>query len=225
VRLRLLGVAVAALAAAGCGKVATGRDDATLWITRDRGAHVLLVRHVPSGVTAMQALERAAKVKTSYGGRFVQAVNGSEGSRTASRDWFYYVNGIEADRSAVEYRLHQGDVEWWDYHSWSAGRDVPVVVGAFPEPLLHGYAGKTHPTTMRVDHVRWTRNVSRLARLVRARKTAPPPRNEVVVVPGGEFRATIDRRTLAVRFTIGIRAVRRLAANPAAARFRYEGLP
>jgi hypothetical protein len=99
---------------AGCGGTS---GTATLRITRDRGHHVLLVARVPAGLTAMQALERKAKVKTSYGGRFVVAINGL--TSAPHRDWFYFVNGIEADRSAVEVRLHQGDKLWWDFRAWS----------------------------------------------------------------------------------------------------------
>jgi hypothetical protein len=140
VRLLAPVVLVAALAA-GCG--AGTKGSAAVWVTRDRGAHVLLVAKVPAGLTAMQALRRVTKVKTRYGGRFVQSIDGLSGSATAQRDWFYFVNGYEADRGAAEYRLHDGDVEWWDYRSWAAGEaTVPVVVGAFPEPFLHGYAGK-----------------------------------------------------------------------------------
>jgi hypothetical protein len=119
---------------------------ATVWVTRDRGAHVLLVRTVPAGLTAVQGLERVARVKTRYAGRFVQAINGISGSLTRQEDWFYFVNGYEADRSAAEYRLHPGDVEWWDYRSWKEGMRVPIVVGAFPEPFLHGWSGRTRPT-------------------------------------------------------------------------------
>ena len=40
--------------------------------------------------------------------------------------------------------MHPGDVLWWDYRHWSGGgMSVPVVVGAYPEPFLHGFAGKT----------------------------------------------------------------------------------
>ena len=35
------------------------------------------------------------------------------------RDWFYFVNGSLANRSAAEVRLHDGDVEWWDYRAWT----------------------------------------------------------------------------------------------------------
>ena len=51
-----------AAALAGCGGQAT-HGTATLWVTRDRGAHVLLVRSVPAGETAMQALTRAVEVE------------------------------------------------------------------------------------------------------------------------------------------------------------------
>ena len=67
---------------------------------------MLLVARVPAGLTAMQALERKAKVKTSYGGRFVDAIDGV--ASASHRDWFYFVNGVDGDRSAVEVRLREG---------------------------------------------------------------------------------------------------------------------
>jgi hypothetical protein len=141
VRRILLVLAVAALA--GCGGENGGT--ATLWITRDNGAHVILERKVPAGLTAMQGLDRIAAIKTRYAGRYVQSINGIEGSIAARSDWFYFINGYEADRSAAEYRLHDGDVEWWDFRSWRKRMREPVVVGAFPEPFLHGYGGKRLP--------------------------------------------------------------------------------
>jgi uncharacterized protein DUF4430 len=138
-----LALVLAVAALAGCGGEDGGR--ATIWITRDRGAHVLLQKSVPSGLTAMQALDRVADVDTRYGGRFVEAIGGIAGSLDARRDWFYFINGYEADRSAAEYRLHDGDVEWWDFRSWRTQMREPLVVGAFPEPFVHGYGGKTLP--------------------------------------------------------------------------------
>jgi hypothetical protein len=99
---------------AGCGGE-TGT--ATLRVTRDRGHDVLLVARVPAGLTAMQALERKAKIQTSYGGRFVVAINGL--ASAPHHDWFYFVNGVVGDRSAVEVRMHRGDTLWWDYRSWT----------------------------------------------------------------------------------------------------------
>jgi hypothetical protein len=142
---------LAAWLLAGCGTGGT-KGTASVWVTRDRGAKVILVRGVPAGLTAMQALERVARVKSRYGGRFVQSIEGIAGSASALRDWLYFVNGYEADRGAAEYRLRPGDVEWWDYRSWSGGAiHVPVAVGAFPEPFLHGYDGKRRPTIVYGD--------------------------------------------------------------------------
>lgn len=182
---RLAGVAACfAFAAllAGCGAGETS-GTASVWVTRDRGAKVLLVEKVPAGLTAMQALRRVAEVKTRYGGRFVQAINGLEGSISARRDWFYFVNGYEGDRSAAEYRLHPGDVEWWDYRSWASGsgRHIPVVVGAFPEPFLHGYGGRRRPVVVVGSK---SQGVRALARRLRARylpSIAQAPRDSNVL--------------------------------------------
>ena len=35
-----------------------------------------------------------------------------------TRDWFFFVNGIEADVGAAEYELSPGDVVQWDYRDW-----------------------------------------------------------------------------------------------------------
>jgi hypothetical protein len=149
---RLLLALLAALLLAACGEErGQGEGNASLWITRDRGEEVVLTVDVPAGLTAMQALQREADVETRFGGRFVQSINGVEGSLSGRRDWFYFVNGIEADRSAAEYRLRDGDVLWWDFHSWSGQRRARVWVGAFPEPFLHGYAGERRPTALLHD--------------------------------------------------------------------------
>jgi hypothetical protein len=119
---RLASLLVITLALAGCGG---SGGSATLKVTRDHGRQVLLTATVPAGLTAMQALQRKAEVKTSYGGRFVDSINGV--SSAPRRDWFYFVNGKLGDRSAAEVRLHAGDVELWDYRRWSnpAGMQAP----------------------------------------------------------------------------------------------------
>jgi hypothetical protein len=139
-------VAAAALLAGGCGGGA-GKRDATLWVTRDRGATTLKAQSVRSGLTAAQALESAAKVKTAYSGEFITGIDGVESAD--HRDWFVYVNGYASDRGATDYVLHPGDVEWWDYRSWGDPNAAPLVAGAFPEPFLHGFDGKRRPAAVR----------------------------------------------------------------------------
>jgi hypothetical protein len=153
----------------GCGGGESGH--ATLWVTRDQGAHVLLQRQVPAGLTAMQALDRVTDITTRYSGRYVQSINGINGSLNARQDWFYFINGYEADRSAAEYRLRNGDVEWWDFRSWRNQLREPVVVGAFPEPFLHGYGGRRLPARVvyKLDAQRFA--AERLATLVGGRAT------------------------------------------------------
>ena len=48
----------------------------------------------------MRMLERSFKVTTRYGGGFVESIDGHAGS-SARRDWFYYVNGIQATQGAA----------------------------------------------------------------------------------------------------------------------------
>jgi hypothetical protein len=228
VKLRFLTLALAVAALAGCGGESGGKS--TLWITRDAGAHVLLVREVPAGLTAMQALDRAADVKTRYAGRFVQAINGIEGSVNEQRDWFYFINGIQADRSAAEYRLHRGDIEWWDYRSWRGNPEYPVVIGAFPEPLIHGFDGKRRPTAVRFRRPELAALGKELGRFVRARsvgpdgKSVPKGWNLLDLGPGKLFYVSnADDPTGPVTFEIGAETARRLLRDPAAYRFRFIG--
>jgi hypothetical protein len=216
--VRALVAAAAVVALTGCSSSTSGHGRATVWITRDRGAHVLVVRKVPAGLTAMQALQRVSKVDTRYGGRFVQAINGIEGSLSKRRDWFYFVNGYEADRSAAEYRLHPGDVEWWDYRSWRNEMHVPVVVGAFPEPFLHGYAGKRRPAVVVADDPAAR---ARLGRLIGAR--AGKNANVLSVEAGAPTRLEAsggDTPGAPIRFRF-VGDWRQLLRRPFPFRFRY----
>jgi hypothetical protein len=233
---RAAALALLALALAGCGSAAGGGEgSATLWVTRDRGAHVLLVRTVPAGQTAMQALRREAKVDTRYGGRFVQAINGVRGSLSRRRDWFYFVNGYEADRSAAEYRLRAGDVEWWDFRSWRGRMEQPVVVGAFPEPFLRGYDGKRRQAVVRYGGSSLARGARALGRLIRAKSVAPlqtpaPKDANVLQVVEGlrpRFDATLRQpgggAGSPVFFTY-VGNPTRLARHPEFFRYRYAWL-
>jgi hypothetical protein len=221
-RVRAGLVLVAAALLSGCGGRAHGT--ARLWITRDEGAHVLLTATVPAGLTAMQALDREVKLETRYGGRYVQAIDGIEGSLTRERDWFYFVNGYEGDRSAAEYRLHPGDVEWWDYRSWRHRFRAPVVVGAFPEPFLHGYDGRRRAAVVVGQRTASARRLARLldARIVPTRAEAPRGANVLEVVPSARtsFSASVAGAPGGPVTFVFRGDLRRLAAGYA--RFRYE---
>ena len=113
---RLLGLLVPARAAlAGLrprrGRVA-GAGDAEVTVTRDFGAASRARRaaqDVRGGETVMRLLQRKFDVETRYGGGFVQEIDGVAGGRAGGRrvDWFYYVNGIEADVGAGERELER----------------------------------------------------------------------------------------------------------------------
>ncbi len=104
------------------------------------------------GECAMDALRSVADVETSYGGGFVNAINGIgsgyRGSQSTKGDWFYYINGISANTGAADYILHEGDVVRWDYHEWSYQTFIPAIIGDFPEPFLHGVRGKIPSTVI-----------------------------------------------------------------------------
>jgi uncharacterized protein DUF4430 len=215
------GLLVLTLVVAGCGGGGRMHGTATLWVTRDRGAQVVFRGEVPAGLTAMQALDRRLDVTTRYGGRFVQSIAGIDGSLGGQRDWFFFVNGVEADRSAAEVRLRPGDVEWWDYRSWRDALSVPVVVGAFPEPFRHGYGWVKPGARVVALHRADAAVATRLARVVGRASTSPP--NTIRIDPRVPARwARAERAGRVVRLTLGVEAARRLARDPGAVRFRYE---
>ena len=211
--MRTVALVAFVLALAGCGGEHT-HGTATLWVTSDRGAHVLFAGNVPAGLTAMQALVRVQKVSTRYGGRYVQSIGGVSGSVSAEKDWFFFVNGVESDTGAAEVHLHPGDVEWWDYRSWRrGGMSVPVVVGAFPEPFLHGFQWAKPGATIKGGGA--------LATLL-GHVVGPGP-NEIDIessVPPDAARAERDGNK--VRLVLGVRIAEKLSSDPTALAYRYE---
>jgi hypothetical protein len=142
-----------ALALAGCGLGAGsehGGAGAQLRVTRDFGRTTVTSASLPrirSSDTVMRFLQAHTKTTTRYGGGFVQSIDGIAGNSKAGRhDWFYFVNGVEAPSGAADRALAPGDVVQWDYRRWDASPRVPAIVGAFPEPFLHGQKGTRYPT-------------------------------------------------------------------------------
>jgi hypothetical protein len=152
-RARLAAALLAALALAGCGLGEGSERDgagATLRVTRDFG-HELVASGGEAKVREDQTVMRlltseTEKVTTRFGGRFVQSIDGVSGKgATGGADWFYWVNGILADKGAADYVLSPGDVVQWDYRDWQVTQDIRAIVGAYPEPFLSGVGGKKLP--------------------------------------------------------------------------------
>lgn len=150
--------AVTLSAVAGCG-VGAGSQEAgggvELRVTRDFGERRLSqgsAATVREGDTVMRFLRASNKITTRYGGGFVQSIDGLSGKgRGGGEDWFFYVNGIGSDRGAADYDLHPGDVVQWDYRYWRAAQDARAMVGAFPEPFVHGIDGKRFPVRVECE--------------------------------------------------------------------------
>ncbi len=171
---RLRGVAAAlalavlpALTGCGVGPGAEKAGGVELRVTRDFGQerlHAASRDRLRDGETVMRLLQSERRVKTAYGGGFVRSIDGLAGEGAAARrDWFYFVNGLEASVGAAERRLSPGDVVQWDHRQWDATMSVPAIVGAFPEPMRSGTEGKRLPVRVECadDRGRACREASR----------------------------------------------------------------
>ena len=149
--VRWLAALVSALVLAGCGlgEGSEREGGAELRVTRDFGHERLgtaRLDKIGEADTVMRLLRRSFDVRTRYGGRFVQAIEGAVGKGAVGRvDWFYFVNGFEASVGAAEYELSPGDVVHWDYRSWKGAMRVPAIVGAFPEAVPPRAGGQALP--------------------------------------------------------------------------------
>jgi hypothetical protein len=145
----VVAVALAAAAAAsGCGFGEGERTEgeAALTVTRDYGAEPVLeatISDPPESETVIRFLDREAEITTRFGGGFVQSINGVSGEIAdgRTRDWFFFVNGIESSVGAAEVTVRGGDRIWWDYRDWTEALRTPAVVGSWPEPFAQEASG------------------------------------------------------------------------------------
>jgi Domain of unknown function (DUF4430) len=153
--LAALAAAAALLGGCGLGAGEEREGGAELRVTRDFGHEELGSARLDTlrdDQTVMRMLRLEFDVETRYGGRFVQAIDGLEGAGpTGTSDWFFFVNGIESGEGAAEYELSPGDRVQWDHRRWGAAMRVPAIVGAFPEPFLHGIEGERRPVRVECD--------------------------------------------------------------------------
>jgi hypothetical protein len=142
-------VIVLALAGCGLGPGEERKGAVELRVTRDFGERqVRSVRFdkVREDQTVMRLLASRFDVKTRYGGRFVQSIGGVQGHGAGGRrDWFFFVNGVEAHKGAAEYTVRPRDVVQWDYRRWDEAMSVPAIVGAYPQPFVSGVGEKRFP--------------------------------------------------------------------------------
>jgi hypothetical protein len=134
--LLLIGI-LAATALAGCGlSASTGSDVIAITVTRDFGAHgVAELGHerVPAPPGLAQILARYPVTRPAQS---------------------LFVNGIRAEDPAAALTVHGGDRVWSDHHGTAVTSAIPAVVGAFPEPFIHGIDGKRLPVRVECDDPR-----------------------------------------------------------------------
>jgi hypothetical protein len=134
--------AVAAAATAGCGlgPGESSEGEAHLTVTREYGTVPMVeatIEDPPESETVIRALDGAAEITTRFEGRFVHSIDGVAGEIEdgRSRDWFFYVNGIESSQGAADVGVSAGDRIWWDYRDWTEALRAPAVVGSWPKPF------------------------------------------------------------------------------------------
>ena len=222
-------LALTALGAAGCGLGAgeeQGGDPVVLRVTRDFGHRELgaaQIGNVREDETVMRMLRSEFDIDTRYGGRFVQSIDGLAGDGAGGeRDWFYWVNGVEGSVGAAEFELSPGDRVQWDWRDWGATMRVPAIVGAYPEPFVHGLEGERRPVRVECEDAE-----ARACRAARAalRRVGASPSGASLGAPGTE---TVARFAVArwpeVRIVRGASGLERgPEATGVFARFDREG--
>ena len=154
---RVAALIAAALLLGGCG-IGPGEEQeggAVIRVTRDFGHQEIgstATKALQEDETVMRVMQSRFDVETRFGGRFVQSIDGVKGGGPGGmRDWFFFVNGVEAEVGAAEYELSPGDRVQWDFRDWGTAMRVPAIVGAFPEPFLNGIDGRRRPVRVECD--------------------------------------------------------------------------
>jgi hypothetical protein len=142
-----IGALLAALALAGCG-IGLGPPGVRLVVTRDFGSHVLSRSgslKAGSNETVLGLLQAHDAVIAGSSPYFVQSIAGVSAGRQGDRSprWFDYVNGVAVAKRLANTTINPGDHVWWDLNG--ASKEVPAVVGSYPEPFLNGLEGKRLP--------------------------------------------------------------------------------
>lgn len=134
---------------AGCGLVHdNGTNAVSVTLTRDFGAHrIATITEVHArSETLLTLLRRSFPVQVT--GDTVTSIDG-EGAKPGT-SWFLFINGSASGigTSRLPTKVRPGERIWWDLHDDTATGNVPAVVGSFPEPFIHGIAGKRLPVAL-----------------------------------------------------------------------------
>lgn len=134
---RALALVLAATTLAGCGaSAAESGDHFALTVTRDFGAEQVV------------ALPREPVPAQGGLATLLQRHPNPRGAQSL------FVNGVAAEGPAGALSVRGGERVWLDQHEAGAAREIAAVVGAFPEPFLHGVAGKRLPVRVECDDPR-----------------------------------------------------------------------
>lgn len=115
--------------------------------TRDFGRELIFDREavIERRMSAQDVLAKVTEFATD--GSYILEFEGLRGNDQVY--WMYYINGMLSKWFASGYIIRPGDVMVWDFHPWAgAHHGASAIIGSFPEPLLHGYEGRTYPTTV-----------------------------------------------------------------------------
>lgn len=149
-RTALLAATTLFLALAGCGlQGGPGSDGVSVNVTQDFGSAAIGAKvqsRIPAGETVAGLLERSFTVSTGRRGS-IASIDGYGGG-VPRIGWSFYVNGILAGKRAAATAVNAGDHVWWDLHSEVATRQVPAVIGSYPEPFTNGIGGRRFPTVL-----------------------------------------------------------------------------
>jgi hypothetical protein len=139
-RLLLALCAIAAvLPGCGSGSASDATGSVPVTVTRDFGADPV-ASAPPVGVQGTTKLTDVVGqvAKGLVSGLSYRSVDGVVG------DWRLFVNGVEVENPATA-EVRPGDRVWLDLVP-DGTPPVPSVVGAYPEPFVHGTGGKRIPT-------------------------------------------------------------------------------
>ncbi len=140
--LRLSPALIAAgLLLVACGGSATGgTGSVSVAVTRDFGVRPVVSAppvDVSGSTSLLEVLDAVAESRE--GTSAITSIDGVAG------DWRVYVNGIRIANTGTA-DVRPGDRVWLDLPGDGVTAEVPAVVGAFPEPFVHGTKGRRIPT-------------------------------------------------------------------------------